>query len=186
MRRGEIDQLLWRNVDLDGGRIIVDSSEHGRLKTPESHGIVDIDQHTLELLRGFRARACGQFVIEGVDAVNGSSHLPWARYRCEVVFERTTWWLRRHGVEGEKPLHALRKESGSLIASSQGIYAASRHLRHRDIAVTAAHYADKKTRVAIDTASLLKADEGKSKNIVELPRLTSCAIPRRQSRRATS
>ena len=30
LRRGEIDRLLWRNVDLDGGRIIVDSSEHGR------------------------------------------------------------------------------------------------------------------------------------------------------------
>ena len=63
----------------------------------------------------------------------------------------------------------MRKESGSLIASSQGIYAASRHLRHRDIAVTAAHYADKKTRVAIDTASLLKADEEPAGNIIEWP-----------------
>jgi integrase len=100
LRRGEIDQLLWRNVDLDGGRIIVDSSEHGRLKTPESHGEVDIDQHTVEILRGFRAGASGKFVVEGGAPANGS-RLPCTRYRCEAVFERTTWWLRRHGVEGE-------------------------------------------------------------------------------------
>jgi integrase len=168
LRRGEIDQLLWANVDLDGARIIVDSSEHGRLKTPESHGAIDIDQYTVEILRGFRTRASSKFVIEAGGAANGS-RLPWKRYRCEAVFECATWWLRRHGVEEAKPLHALRKESGSLIASQYGIFAASRHLRHRDIAVTAAHYADKKTRVKIDTASLLKADETEAGNIISLP-----------------
>ena len=168
LRRGEIDQLLWRNVDLDGGRIIVDSSEHGRLKTPESHGTVDIDQHTVEILRGFRARASGKFVIEGVDAVNGSSRLPWARYRCEAVFERTTWWLRRHGVEGEKPLHTLRKEAGSILASRDGIFAASQFLRHRDIAVTASCYADRKSRITIGAGALFMADKA-AENIIELP-----------------
>ena len=167
LRRGEIDQLLWRNVDLDGGRIIVDSSEHGRLKTPESHGEVDLDQRMVDILRGFRAVASGKFVVEGGDPANGS-RLPWTRYRCEAVFDRTTWWLRRHEVEGEKPLHALRKESGSLIASSQGIYAASRHLRHRDIGVTASHYADKKTRTVVNVGALLGADEAQAKNIIEL------------------
>jgi integrase len=170
LRRGEIDHLLWRNVDLEGGRIIVEPPEHGRLRTPESHGTVDIDQHTVEILRGFSARGSGsRFVIEGGDGANPDPALPWTRYRCEAVFERTTWWLRRHGVEGEKPLHALRKECGSLVVSSHGIYAASRHLRHRDIGVTSAFYADKKTRVAIDTASLLKATETQPENIVSMP-----------------
>jgi integrase len=158
LRRGEIDQLLWANVDLDSARIIVDSSEHGRLKNPAAHGIVDIDQHTVEILRGFRAKAAGKFVIEGGGAASGVRRLPWTRYRCERVLERTTWWLRRHGVDGEKPLHALRKEAGSILASRDGIFAASRFLRHRDIAVTAAHYADKKTRITIDAGDLLKAE----------------------------
>ena len=187
LRRGEIDQLLWRNVDLDGGRIIVDSSEFGRLKTPESHGEVDIDQHTVEILRGFRARASGKFVIEGGDAVNGSSRLPWTRYRCEAVFERTTWWLRRHGVEGEKPLHALRKECGSLVVSSHGIYAASRHLRHRDIGVTSAFYADKKTRTMVDVGALLEEGRDKPVNVVAIRQEEKVSQPRgdkRQARRA--
>jgi integrase len=170
LRRAEIDQLLWSNIDLDGGRILVDSSEYGRLKTPESHGAVDIDQHMVELLRGFRARASGGFVIVGGEAASGSHRLPWTRYRCERVFERTTWWLRRHGVEGEKPLHTLRKECGAILVSSFGLYGASRHLRHRDIAVTSAYYADKKTRVAIDTAALFKANEAQAKNVITLPR----------------
>jgi hypothetical protein len=41
--------LLSSNVDPEGARIIVDSSEHGRFKTPEAHGVVNIDQHTVEI-----------------------------------------------------------------------------------------------------------------------------------------
>ena len=39
-----------------------------------------------------------------------------------------------------KPLHELRKEFGSMVNSQYGIYAASRALRHGNIAVTVAHY----------------------------------------------
>lgn len=42
-----------------------------------------------------------------------------------------------------------------MIASRDGIYAASRFLRHADIQVTAAHYADMKKRVAVDIGALL-------------------------------
>jgi Phage integrase family. len=38
LRRGEIDRLLWRNVDFARGRIIIEESEHGQLKTEESRG----------------------------------------------------------------------------------------------------------------------------------------------------
>ena len=180
LRRGEIDQLLWRNVDLDGGRIIVDSSEHGRLKTPESHGEVDIDQHTVEILRGFRAGASGKFVIEGGDPANGS-RLPWTRYRCEAVFERTTWWLRRHGVEGREAAARLAEGKRQPHCVQLRHLRREQALRHRDIAVTSAFYADKKTRAVVDVAALLKANEAQPENIVELPRLTSGAKPRRQA-----
>ena len=56
----------------------------------------------------------------------------------------------------EKPFHALRKESGSLIATGDRIFGASPFLRHRDIAVIAAHYADKKTLTAIDVGAFLE------------------------------
>ena len=94
------------------------------------------------------------------------------------------WWLRRHGVNAEKPLHTLRKESGALVVSREGVYAASRHLRHRDIAVTSAHYADKKSRTVIDVAGLLKGDEG-GPNIVSMPEAepTSAAKKPKRTRR---
>ena len=63
----------------------------------------------------------------------------WGRnYRVQSVFDRVTDWLRKHGVTARKPLHELRKELGALITSEHGIYAASRVLRHADLATTAA------------------------------------------------
>ena len=56
-------------------------------------------------------------------------------------------WLRIHGVDALKPLHTMRKEIGSIIASEHGIFEASRYLRHSDIRITSAIYADKKKTV---------------------------------------
>ena len=51
------------------------------------------------------------------------------------------------GVDTMKPLHTMRKEIGSIIASEHGIFEASRYLRHSDIRITSAIYADKKKTV---------------------------------------
>ena len=59
-------------------------------------------------------------------------------------------------MKAQKPIHTLRKEVGALIASEQGIYAASRYLRHSDIQVTAAYYADKKRKI-VSAISLSEA-----------------------------
>ena len=64
-------------------------------------------------------------------------------YRCDAIFTRVLDWLRVKGVEPSKPIHTLRKEIGSIITSEQGIFAASRYLRHSDIRITAEYYADK-------------------------------------------
>jgi hypothetical protein len=71
------------------------------------------------------------------------------------VFERLTTWLRKNGVEGNKPLHSLRKEAGSIVATASGIFAASRFLRHRDIGLTASVYADQKSRVTVNMSAFL-------------------------------
>ena len=169
LRRGEIDRLLWRNVDVARGRIIIEESEHGQLKTEDSRGTVDIDPRTVEILRGFQAKAQGQFVIEAKRAIAGGASRAWGnRYRCVTVFERVNRWLRAHGIEGHKALHTLRKEAGAIVVTREGIFAASQFLRHRDIAVTAAHYADKKTRTVIDMGALLDAGEPRPKNVIAM------------------
>ncbi len=53
-------------------------------------------------------------------------------------------WLRERGVAAHKPIHEFRKEVGSIIGGEDGILAASRSLRHSDIRITSAIYADQK------------------------------------------
>ena len=64
-------------------------------------------------------------------------------------------WLRAQGVNGIRPIHTMRKEIGSIIASRDGIWKASLYLRHSDIRITSKLYADKKTPVTAGLGSLL-------------------------------
>jgi integrase len=165
LRRGEIDRLLWRQVECAAGIIHVEITEVSGLKSADSTGQVHIDETLASALQGFKARASSEFVIEASHQGENYSTPPWARrYRCQSVFDRLIRWLRAHGVQGRGPLHTLRKEAGSIIATKAGIYAASRFLRHSDLQVTAMHYADHKERTVIDMSGLLLP-----KNAAELP-----------------
>jgi integrase len=161
LRKREIDALLWSQVDLDGGLIRIEATEHFRPKSDDSADDVDIDPELLALLRGWKARATGEFVIEGGDTTTFKSRVS---YRCDSVYDVLYAWLRRHGVKAQKALHELRKEAGALVAKSAGIYAASRLLRHSDIRVTADYYADKKGRISTGLSGLLPAE-----NVIAFP-----------------
>jgi integrase len=164
LRKGEIDTLCWQQIDFERGLIRVENTDTASLKSADSRGEVPIDPSVVELLRGFRARASGAFVIEGGDGVAGPR--AWGRnYRVQGVFDRVTAWLRKHGVTAKKPLHELRKELGALITAEHGIYAASRVLRHADLATTAAHYTDLKTRPTIPVGEWLTPE-----NVVPIKR----------------
>jgi integrase len=178
LRRGEIDRLLWRQVDLKAGVIHIEATEAGDVKTEDSAGEVAIDATLCEILQGFKARATSQYVIDGMEDETASSR-PWGHaYRCTPVFDFLTAWLRKNGVEGNKPLHTLRKEAGAMIATKKGIYAASRFLRHADIQVTAMHYADHKERVTVDVGAWLKPE-----NVIPiLAEGTRDAAPKRKAK----
>ena len=157
LRRGEIDRLLRRQIDLTAGVIRIEATEVGGLKTEDSAGTVPIDVGLVSLLRGFKGKVHGQYVIAGGGGMTASK--PWGqRYRCADVFERVTQWLRTHGVEDARPIHTLRKEAGSIIATKAGIQAASQFLRHADIQVTSMHYADHKERVVVEIGALLEPE----------------------------
>ena len=161
LRKREIDALLWSQVDLDGGLIRIEATEHFRPKSDDSADDVDIDPELLALLRGWKARATGEFVIEGGSSTTFKSRVS---YRCDATYAALYTWLRKHGVKAQKALHELRKEAGALVAKSAGIYAASRLLRHSDIRVTADYYADKKGRISTGLAGLLPAH-----NVIAFP-----------------
>jgi integrase len=143
LRRAEIDNLLWRAFDFPGSTMRVESSEYHELKSEDSAGTIDLDADTLALFRGYRdKKRTSIFVIES--PLEADSKAKAGRYRCNPVFDTVIAWLRKNGVDGHKPIHTLRKEIGSIIASEHGIFEASRYLRHADIHITSAFYADKK------------------------------------------
>jgi integrase len=146
LRRAEIDNLLWRAFDFANSSMRVETSEFHELKSEDSAGKLDLDADTLALFRGYRAKKPkAVFVVES--PLKRDSKTKPGRYRCNPVFKRVLKWLRKQGVDGHKPLHTLRKEIGSIIASEHGIFEASRYLRHADIHITSAFYADKKKTV---------------------------------------
>jgi hypothetical protein len=88
-----------------------------------------------------------------------------AYYRCETVFDRVTAWLKQHGVSARKPVHALRKEYGSLINAKYDLVTAKELLRHSSVAITAAHYVENRKRGTTGLGAVLvkrmRKDKGK-------------------------
>ncbi len=117
-----------------------------------------VDRTVWELRRGFtqggfRARAKGEFVIESATALQLGSN--YSHYRAMFVFQHLKAWLRENGFDDQIPMHALRKEAGSIVCQNSGLFAASRFLRHADIHIAAQHYVDKKGRATVGLGGLL-------------------------------
>lgn len=146
LRRKEADLLMWAQIDLEEGNIHVRRTENFEPKTEESQRTIDLAPAAVDVLRSFKQGAIGEFVLVG-EAPNPSAS--YGYYRCDCTWRDLIAWLKKKGVTQRNAVHALRKESGSLIASSHGIEAARQHLGHRDIRTTSSHYVDKKRRVEV-------------------------------------
>jgi integrase len=156
LRRREIDLLEWSSFLWNDGLVRIKATEHFAAKTEDSLGDVAVDSELLELFRGYRARATSAFVIESDD--QPKSGVSYWHYRCQAVFDQLITWLRQNGVKGSKPLHTLRKEFGSQVCAAHGVHAASRQLRHADIAITNMFYTDARKRALTGLGHLLKSD----------------------------
>lgn len=167
LRRGEIDGLCWHQIDFNRQVIRIEPTERAGLKTADSRDEVPIDEHVAGILRGHFAKGkrARDYVIEG-DGKTGGQKKWGQHYRADAVFDRLTIWLRKQGVTARKPLHELRKELGALITAEHGIYAASRVLRHSNVATTVAHYSDLKSRPTVNVGAWLTQPD----NVVGLPR----------------
>lgn len=147
LRRREADLLLWEQVNLAEGTLTVRRTPYFEPKTEESERVIDLAPAAVAILRTFKAGAEGEFVLTGADANPSASY---DYYRADCTWRRLVEWLKSKGVTAQKAVHALRKESGSIIASSFDIEAARRHLGHRDIRTTSAHYVGKKKRIEVE------------------------------------
>lgn len=158
LRKAEIDLLEWRMIDFATNVIRLEQTEWLHLKTEDSAAEITIDPEVLTELAAFKPAltdnfAWSQFILVSNRPPRPESLRPY--YRCDETFDRLTTWLRSKGITANKPLHELRKELGALIATDQGIYAASKFLRHSDITTTARHYADHKQRISVGLGKFL-------------------------------
>jgi integrase len=112
LRRKEIDLLEWQSFDFVAGTVRILPTRWYALKTNESAAELPVEPEILELFRGWRARATGHFVIESDRAPIPAHPVDYEYYRCEPTFKTLVEWLRSKGVQGNKPLHALRKLYG--------------------------------------------------------------------------
>ncbi|MFZ4595984.1 MAG: tyrosine-type recombinase/integrase [Verrucomicrobiaceae bacterium] len=163
LRRNEADKLRWSSIDFTASAIRIESQKDFAPKAETSLGEVPLDAELLVILRGLRAREPKAVYVLAGDESKPSAR--WNDYRAEATFKRLTAWLRSNGVNTRTPLHTLRKEAGSLVCQKAGLFAASRFLRHADVAITAQHYAVQKERVTVGLGSLL--GDGKAGKVIE-------------------
>jgi len=161
LRRKEADTLTWAQIDFEAGQIQIRRTEHFEPKTEESQRTVDVAPEVLDVLRSFTKGSESEFVLAGGDANPAAMY---DYYRADCTWRDLHAWLKGKGVKQQKAIHALRKESGSLVASAFGIEAARQHLGHRDIRTTSAHYVEKRKRIEVHLPSAnamqLRAAEG--------------------------
>jgi hypothetical protein len=174
LRRNEIDKLPWSAFRWNDGIVRIETTEHFMPKTSDSGGDVALDTELLAMFRGWHAKATGTFVIEADgEPLAGASY---THYRAHRHFDALIGWLQGKGVCAIKPLHELRKEFGSQVCAKYGIYAASRMLRHADIAITAQHYLDTKERVTLGMGNLLAMPS----NVKPMPQPDAIVVAKRR------
>lgn len=154
LRRGEIDTLTWRQFDWQGGRLRIEVTEYGSLKTESSAEVLDLAPGIVAEFQGFFQRSKDKFVVASAVDPRPAAH--WKHYRCAGHFRALIDWLRSKGVKERNPIHTLRKEFGTRINQQFGIFAASAALRHSSITLTREHYVDRKERIAIDLSDITK------------------------------
>jgi integrase len=177
LRRIEIDRLEWRAFRWAENVIRIEPTEHFDVKTEHSIGDVSIDAELMSIMHGYAARARSNFVIESRNVPR--KRATFENYRAQIVFDRLSAWLRSKGVTAQKPIHELRKESGSMVNRKHGLTAAKDFLRHADIAITAAHYIDRPRQATSGLGALLKALG--DKKIVSLDEQSPRRIARRKA-----
>lgn len=138
LRRSEIDRLRWDHIDLDARTISIQTTEEGSVKSAHSERILYIpDWFVATLVQIKPDNNRKQHIVAGTKA-------PSSKYRAKISFESAVEWLRARGIAGTHPLHTLRKEFGSHIATSHGLHAAAKMLGHADFSNVTALYVDAK------------------------------------------
>ena len=137
LRKREADCLTWLQVDFDAGKVRIETTEHFKPKSENSERDIPIQKSLLPKVSKWREGANQTFVLKGGKA---KPDVNYPYYRAKDTWRHLTAWLRSKGVDSPKPVHYLRKLSGSLMYGANDVYAAQRFLGHSDIRTTIGSY----------------------------------------------
>jgi integrase len=164
LRRSEADSLEWDSVRFDHNLVRVKTTRFFEGKSEGSVDDVYLDPEITALFRGFWAQRKTDFVIESALTPRSETKTRYQFYRCRPTFARLVLWLRAHGVDTRNPIHTLRKEFGSQLTKTHGIFIASRVLRHSSVQTTERFYASQKGRATLGLGHLLARPE----NVIDI------------------
>lgn len=145
LRANEIDKARWGWVKFDakGDAFLEISAEDDFRPKGGSLRVIRIPKELHEELSRCRRDMASPYILGGMpsQAVEKNGY----GYRRRDVLRVVSDWLRERGVEaGEargNPLHRLRKQFGSEVATGFGLFAAQKLLGHTSPMVTAKYYA---------------------------------------------
>lgn len=162
LRRSEVDTLEWSAFHFQDNFIRITATRFFEGKSEASHDDVYLDPEICALFRGFYSQRKSKFVIESPFLPKSGANYQY--YRCQRLFEELVGWLREHGVTGRNAIHLLRKEYGSQLTKTHGIFVASRALRHASVQTTERFYASQKGQVSLGLGHLFARPE----NVIEI------------------
>jgi integrase len=145
LRANEIDKSRWSWVKFDAkGDAFFEIGEEADFKPKGgSLRIIRIPTELHEELAKSRQDLNSPYILGGQPS--GSVEKNGWGYRCRETLRIANDWLRARGVESGvvrgNPLHRLRKQFGSEVATAFGLFAAQKLLGHSSPMVTAKYYA---------------------------------------------
>ena len=144
LRANEIDKARWSWLKLDrSDECFVEVGEESDFK-PKGGMMrrIKIQQDVYDALVALRIDKASPYIVVGIEREASASG---EGYRQHTTLRTVSAWLRLRGVEKNilrgHPLHRLRGQFGSEIATHFGLFAAQKLLGHSSPTVTAKYYA---------------------------------------------
>lgn len=145
LRANEIDKARWSWLMLNesGDCFVEIGAESDFMPKGGSLRRVKIQQSVYDALTALRTDMASPYILGGAERETESEN--GETYRCPNALRTVSAWLRTRGVEKGRargnPLHCLRKQFGSEVATAFGLFAAQKLLGHSSPTVTARYYA---------------------------------------------
>lgn len=153
LRRNEADKAERAWFSESGGRryLTIQKTAYFEPKSGRERTL-PVHEHVFNALKEVMPEV-GPFIVPG-GLPPAKSRSKANLYRVDDAHRFLVEWLRERGVTGNRPCHQLRKEFGSEVASSFGLFAAQKLLGHQSPVLTAALYAGMKDLPVLTHAKL--------------------------------